>query len=463
MMTLTQATNGYILGIVSIIQKRYGWEGWKSRREMLFTMSRNGLFGIRFGAMPGFFEWEQTPQGASEYWDLFPVTDIMGTPRINPVWREEFRQLLDDMGDANLLPVVYLFGGCDLYRPLNPLDRNHDRAIGLYMREVVNCLAAWGGDYLIETGNEWYVGFGDELDGSLCQVSIADRLVSLGVPMDRIRLSALDNPREKEPPSAEWLQVAAFDPAKSSQSAVNDRLHRIGFSIHQVGNINDFQPWGYAGRMEVNGFANYSHGTFCNILCSTDGANWNEVTEKFDGVSIDDIGPLYFRCLEAFNHPQAGSCPMFEHLPNEAINWTPNAEAPGGKVATVRISEPTLERVRRMAAAYQQFFGHKPINAACPVEDEPVEPPTPPDPVKPDPIKPDPIKPEEDKPMKLFSFSKRFPFLNVHYKSWKRSLTKDQLRVHTDTLWLTWGLPAGLVLIGWGLWTLIKWLFNLVF
>lgn len=487
MMTLSQAKNGFTIGLVGI-QKRYFWEGWNSRREMLFTLSRQGLTGIRFGAMPGFFEWEQTVQGRSEYDAIFPVKNILTKPSINPAWREYFNELLDDMGDANLLPIVYLIGGCDLEHPLNPYDARHAAAISMYAREVYNRLKAWGGDYLVVTGNELYCVIGHDLQAGLRQVSMAEMLISMGMPMDRIRVSTLDGydsrhimaieaifrtqtygaalqqalvnkdwqtilqafsaypegTPEKQichiNPGLEWLQVAAFDPAHSNQDAVEARKGKLGFELHEISSPRDFDSWGKAGRIEVNNKACFSERILCNMYVSTDGARPTGST--YAGVGVDEIGPIYARFLTANEHQNAGNCPLFEHLPNEARIWK---TVKGIPVAEMHVGESTIQRLKKMAAVYQKHFGHKPTNAANPVYDEPDVPA--PVPV-PEPVPEPTPKPTEENNMKYINLfgprKKTCPWVNIRFAQWFAQIG-DIARAWRDTAYML-GMISAVVL-----------------
>jgi len=450
-MRITESKNGIIIGIIGMMQDRYSGAPDGKLQDVLYTLSRHGVHGVRFGAMPYGGEWELTPPGRREFDQIFPVTKIITDPRINEAWRERFRARLELLKSANLLPVVYLYGGCDNVKLMYPTDYYSMPACQLYERAVVFELQRSGMEYILETGNEIAGLVGDGLIGAGAQNAIVNRLVDFGADRDWIRVSSHDDPWNHNPdagdyPDAEWLQVILFsrDGGFKNPFADQNRYH-IGFSQHCVACPDDFLKDRYMGRIEVNDWQNYKDGIYNNIYCSTDGAGYQTGEGNFKGVPTEKIGQLYLRFLQAVDHPQAGTCSLFEHLPNEAIEWDkpPNM----GGVATVRIGQPTLDRVDRMADVYHKFFGVGPYNKLHPVGPKPPDPPKPPSP-------PEPIIPEEEKPMKLFTFSKRFPFLSVHYLSWKKSLTQVQRKVHYDTALLM----SGLFLVGLAVWRLINWI-----
>jgi len=442
-MKLSQSRQGYGLGIVSLLQPHYGsWKTRDDRQELLIEFAKRGASFIRFGAMPGFFEAERDQAKFRKLYNfLFPLQYVTADPRINEDWRISFRELLEDLKLANLMPVVYLIGGCDFHKPLNPNDNTHKLALTLYYQSVIRELKNCGQDYLIETGNEIYGLFGTGEDGARSQASMIKELLNLGAPLNRVMVAGMDKYWMQSPSLTEWLQKHLFDPAVNYRG--NEYKYNVGFSQHEVSSPEDFgnsggpepsKKW-IMHRAQVNNWANAKQGDYNNLFVSTDGAAHEG--GKYKGVPTEDIGPLYKRFLEVTAPEQIGTC-HFEHLPNEAIKWE-------NGIAHLELGKETFDRLDAMAEVYKVRFGKYPINKIRPPK---LPEPSPP---KPAPLPPVPEpKPEEPKEvpvvenkLKLFrGFKKTFPFIDLDFKGWWKTRSWKErfsdiykIIVHLLALW----------------------------
>lgn len=480
-MRLDQCNGSFGVCIIDSIHDRYG--GWlphfKTRKALFTETSKRGAYFVRTGALRGRFEYEFTEAGHNLFWSRVPVLDIESNPRINPLWFDDFTSLLDDIKSANLLPYIFLIGGCDYPStgplPIDPRNSQHWPGLRLYMTTAVNELGArFGSDFLVEPGNEFYaIPYPSDLSVQL-QVDMCDYLhYECGLPYGNMRLSGIDG--GKGTTYVDWLQVKAFGPVDLERECTDPiergRFYkrrgllaplgqygpRLGYSLHEIGYPRDCEPDGTNGRPRINRYQNYIDRRMGPMAPSNDGVNYTP-DKGFVGNTPDELREVYKAVIPDLIHNLAGGVGTWENLSQSERIWTPYPGIPADKyVETMNFGQRYLAELDAMAETYRDYFGVEPYNKLYPVGPDPIIPN--PDP-EPEPAEPDP---EENKSMKLFTFSKRFPFLDVHYRGWKKALTKEQFRVHTDTLWLTWGLPAGLALVGWGLLALIKWLFNLVF
>lgn len=462
-MKLNQLKGQPGIDVVDLLNPVYGgWSKYKSRLEMLRDWANHGCAFVRTRSDRGGFELEQTPSGKKEFLRFAPVLDMVGSPKINPLWEEEFKHLIDDLLNVNLLPYISLFGGCDLVRNINFMDKRHWAAVTLFAERVVRILNQMAGvDFLLEDANEAYALPWSDEEAAKKQIEFADFLYSLGVPYGRQTCSGLDKvfdaTGKRRNSHVEYLQKYAFGDDKNTAQQILIRQggasgERLYFSLHEISYPKDFQPDGYAGRPRVHNYANYSKKTLA-VRMSTDGARKGAV--GYSGIPTSELGEIYRLALEDILHPLAGKSALFSDLPQERV-WLESSEVPGFKYAKMVFVE-TPKRLDVMSAVYEKVTGKAPINKG---KFPPIVEPDIPTPV-PEP-EPDP-QPEVKVKPKLFKFVKRFPFLSIHYSSWKKALNEEELKVHKDTVRLVLVVPGGLLAIGVVLYLAVAKLINWIF
>jgi len=393
--------------------ERYGgWQNYRTRQKMLIKLSNLGASFIRTSSMPGFFEREFTDKGGKEYKEIFPICG--GQTKVNDVWLAAFRGILAEIKTANLLPYIFLVGGCDYPASrnvlLDPRREDHWPALRIYMKTVVRELKAmFGVDFLLETGNELYVMLGSEQYGADIQVRMADYLYSIGVPYGQIRLSGLDGGHKIT--CAEYLQVAAFGPENLddvtdpvqrkkfySRKGLDETgtkviANRLGISLHEVGYPSDVARDGTAGRASINGYANYQVRRFGPMAYSNDGVGWNG--SEYKGNSAAELPAVYKAVYPDLVHGLSGGIGTFEDLPQDERTWTQCSGIPANKYVKSMNFGPKFEaHFKALAKAYKELTGKEPHNKANPVT---IEAPKPDEPDVPVPVEPSPVEPEPDK------------------------------------------------------------------
>ena len=438
-MRLHEAKKGFGPYVVAALQPEYGgYTDRFSRRTLLWEFSRRGSFFFHFGAMPGYFERQKWTKGGEAFYNkYFPVLGLYDKPKINPDWVKYFTEFLEDLKEMNLMPCVYLFGGCDFKRPLSITDRTHSGAINIYLQAVVSLLKNCGQDYIIFIGNELYAQYPNTQESALAQTKVVDTLHMLGVSYGQIRYSALDKVVRNEKgealtTQAEFIQVAAYK--QHSDPNNQYRKFNVGIELHEIGSrpgTTDFDRDGFAGRTSVNGYANVNLGEWNNPHYSTDGAR--PEGGKYKGVSVEQLKQLYRRALVDFNHPKIGTCPLFEDLDNTAIKWS---TVNGHEISTVVFGKDNFKRIDAMADVYFEVEGKQPLNKefppAKPTKPEKPKPePTPEPTPNPEP-KPKPEEPKVEKEFKFFSCKKSFPWISLDFvglfKKWWNDFKKKSLK-----------------------------------
>lgn len=462
-MKLSQCKAAFGICIIDLFNVIYAGfrKNFGSLVAMLVRISRQGAHFIRTGAMRGFFEFEFTAAGRKAYNKFFPILNVAEKPKINPLWLDEFRAILQAIKAANLLPYIFLIGGCDYPGQrtvlLDPRIEIHWPALKLYMRTVVaEIKSVFGMDFLLETGNELYVLVGSELAGAQIQVRMADYLYSLGVPYGQIRLSGLDGGHKVT--CAEWLQVAAFGPENLDEVTDPEQRRkyylrkgldetgtkviadRLGISLHEVGYPADVLTDGSAGRARYpadaegkNGiYQNYKVKRFGPIAYSNDGVKFVPGL-GYQGNTPAELGPVYEAIRPDLTHPDAGGVGTFETLPQDERTWTPYEGIPAGKhVEDMNFGPKMLAQIDALAKKHRALTGKEPYNKAHPVADpteEKPEKPDTPEPVTPTPgPAPTPTKEDELNIIRLFGkWGKRkilglsLPWPSIRFKAWLKA------------------------------------------